>query len=53
MDRLWPYENRRCGVAHRPSQVAVSLVAFILVYGLLGGAGYYLIAKYARLGPDA
>ncbi len=35
------------------SQVAVSLVAFILVYGLLGAAGYYLIAKYARLGPDA
>jgi cytochrome d ubiquinol oxidase subunit I len=35
------------------SQVAVSLVAFILVYGLLGGAGYYLIAEYARLGPDA
>ena len=33
------------------SQVAVSLVAFILVYGLLGGVGYYLIAKYARLGP--
>jgi cytochrome d ubiquinol oxidase subunit I len=35
------------------SQVAVSLVAFILVYGLLGAVGYYLIAKYARLGPDA
>ncbi len=35
------------------SQVAVSLVAFILVYGLLGGVGYYLIGKYARRGPDA
>jgi len=35
------------------SQVALSLVAFILVYGLLGGVGYYLIGKYARLGPDA
>jgi cytochrome d ubiquinol oxidase subunit I len=35
------------------SQVAVSLVAFILVYSLLGGVGYYLIGKYARLGPDA
>jgi cytochrome d ubiquinol oxidase subunit I len=35
------------------SQVAVSLVAFILVYGWLGGVGYYLIAKYARMGPDA
>jgi cytochrome d ubiquinol oxidase subunit I len=35
------------------SQVAVSLVAFILVYGLLGGVGYYLMGKYAVLGPDA
>ncbi len=35
------------------SQVAVSLTAFILVYGLLGGAGYYLMGKYAILGPDA
>ncbi len=35
------------------SQVAVSLMAFILVYGLLGGVGYYLMGKYARLGPDA
>jgi cytochrome d ubiquinol oxidase subunit I len=35
------------------SQVAVSLAAFILVYGLLGGVGYYLIGKYARLGPAA
>jgi cytochrome d ubiquinol oxidase subunit I len=35
------------------SQVAVSLAAFILVYGLLGAVGYFLIAKYARLGPDA
>jgi hypothetical protein len=30
----------------------VSLVAFILVYGLLGVRGYYLIAKYAP-GADA
>ncbi len=35
------------------SQVAVSLVAFILVYGLLGGVGYYLMGRYALLGPDA
>jgi cytochrome d ubiquinol oxidase subunit I len=35
------------------SQVAVSLVAFILVYGLLGAVGYYLMGKYAILGPDA
>jgi cytochrome bd ubiquinol oxidase subunit I len=34
-------------------QVALSLAAFILVYGLLGGVGYYLIGKTAVLGPDA
>jgi cytochrome d ubiquinol oxidase subunit I len=34
------------------SQVATSLVAFVLVYGLLGAVGYYLIFKYARKGPE-
>jgi cytochrome bd ubiquinol oxidase subunit I len=34
------------------SQVATTLVAFILVYGLLGAVGYYLIFKYARKGPE-
>jgi cytochrome d ubiquinol oxidase subunit I len=33
-------------------QVAVSAVAFILVYTLLGAADYYLLAKYARRGPE-
>ncbi len=33
-------------------QVAVSLVAFILVYGLLGAVGFYLIGKHAIKGPD-
>jgi len=32
-------------------QVAVSAVAFILVYSLLGAADFYLLAKYARRGP--
>lgn len=32
-------------------QVATSLVGFVLVYGLLGAAGFYLMAKYARAGP--
>ena len=32
-------------------QVAISLVGFVLVYGLLGAAGFYLMAKYARAGP--
>ena len=34
------------------SQVGVSLVAFILVYGLLGLAGFYLIARNALQGPS-
>lgn len=33
------------------SQVAVSFAAFILVYGLLGLAAFFLIFKYARKGP--
>lgn len=32
-------------------QVLVSLIAFILVYGLLGAVGFYLIVKSARKGP--
>ena len=32
------------------SQVSVSLVAFILVYALLGVVDFYLLWKYARLG---
>ncbi|MCG6912099.1 MAG: cytochrome ubiquinol oxidase subunit I [Deltaproteobacteria bacterium] len=34
------------------SQVLTSLVAFILVYGLLGLVGLYLIAKNAAKGPE-
>jgi cytochrome bd ubiquinol oxidase subunit I len=34
------------------SQVAVSLAAFILVYGILGIAAFYLIIKNARKGPE-
>lgn len=34
------------------SQVMTSLVAFILVYGLLGAVGAYLIFKNARKGPE-
>ncbi len=33
------------------SQVLVSFIAFIVVYGLLGAAGFYLISKYAAKGP--
>jgi cytochrome d ubiquinol oxidase subunit I len=35
------------------SQVAVSLIAFILVYGLLGAVGFYLIADAVRKGVPA
>jgi cytochrome d ubiquinol oxidase subunit I len=34
------------------SQVAVSLVAFMLVYSLLGAAGFYLLYRFARKGPE-
>jgi cytochrome d ubiquinol oxidase subunit I len=33
------------------SQVMTSLVAFILVYGLLGAVGYYLVSAHVRKGP--
>lgn len=33
------------------SQVLMSLIAFILVYSLLGAVGFYLIFKNARKGP--
>ncbi len=34
------------------SQVGVTLVAFILVYSLLGAVAVYLIAKFAKQGPE-
>ena len=34
------------------SQVAISLVAFILVYTVLGVAGFYLMFQKAKKGPD-
>jgi cytochrome d ubiquinol oxidase subunit I len=33
------------------SQVMISLIAFVLVYGLLGAVGFYLIADAVRKGP--
>lgn len=35
------------------SQVLISFLAFIVVYGLLGTVGFYLIAKNAKNGPEA
>jgi cytochrome d ubiquinol oxidase subunit I len=34
------------------SQVLISLAAFILVYGVLGCLGFYLMAKHAMKGPE-
>lgn len=34
------------------SQVATTLIGFILVYGLLGAVGFYLIVKNAKKGPE-
>ena len=34
------------------SQVSITLIGFILVYGLLGITGFYLIAKNAFKGPE-
>ncbi|MGE5841043.1 MAG: cytochrome ubiquinol oxidase subunit I [Deltaproteobacteria bacterium] len=34
------------------SQVLISLVAFIVVYGILGCLGFYLMAKHAAKGPQ-
>jgi cytochrome d ubiquinol oxidase subunit I len=34
------------------SQVGATLVGFILVYGLLGLVGCFLLFKYARKGPE-
>ncbi len=34
------------------SQVAISLAAFIVVYGLLGGVAFYLITQQVRRGPE-
>jgi len=34
------------------SQVFISLLAFIGVYGLLGLTGFYLMAKTAQKGPE-
>ena len=33
------------------SQVATTLVGFILLYGILGAFGFYLIYKFAKMGP--
>lgn len=34
-----------------PTQVLFSLIAFLVVYGLLGVAGFYLMAQHAKKGP--
>ena len=34
------------------SQVMTSLIAFVLVYGILGAVGFYLMFKHAQKGPE-
>ena len=34
------------------SQVLVTLIGFVVVYGLLGAVGYYLMFKHAQKGPE-
>ncbi len=34
-------------------QVLFSLIGFIVVYGLLGAVGFYLMTKYVKQGPEA
>jgi cytochrome d ubiquinol oxidase subunit I len=36
----------------RPGQVAASLIAFTLVYGLLAAVDIYLLARYSRKSPE-
>ncbi len=34
------------------SQVLISLIAFIVIYSLLGAVDFYLLVKYAKKGPE-
>ena len=36
-----------------PGQVFVSLMGFVLVYGLLGALAFFLMARYAKKGPTS
>ncbi len=35
------------------SQVIISLLAFIIIYSLLGAVDFYLLVKYAKKGPES
>jgi cytochrome d ubiquinol oxidase subunit I len=49
---VWGLMRTGAGVSPvDPSQVAVSLVAFILFYSLLGVVAFWLMARYAKKGP--
>jgi len=36
-----------------PTQIVISLIAFVVLYSLLGLADFFLLFKYARKGPEA
>ena len=49
------YHVLRTADAHSPisgTQVGLSLIAFIVLYSLLGFAAYFLMFRYGRKGPD-
>ncbi len=49
---VWNLMRTTAGVSPvDASQVAVSLVAFVLFYGLLGVVAFWLMARYAKKGP--
>ena len=52
MNRLCSHPSRATTSPVSVSQVGVSLIGFILVYGILGAAGFYLMYKKAIKGPD-
>jgi len=35
------------------TQVLLSLIGFTILYGVLGAVDFYLLAKYAKKGPDS
>ena len=49
---VWGLMRTAAGVSPvDPTQVAVSLLAFILFYGLLGAVAFWLMARFAKKGP--
>ena len=52
LDRLWRIAHGRRGIAGSGRQRPLLLLLFVLVYGIVFGAGLYYIVKLVRRGPD-